>query len=58
MYKPVLKRDPEDQKGVKVFTPEEIKKFCEDNTEYQYDLETIEEFRVEQVEEDKENNDV
>jgi len=49
MYKPVLKRDPEDQKGVKVFTAEEIKQFCEDNERYEYDLETIEQFQEEQA---------
>jgi len=54
MYKPVLKRDPEDQKGVKVFTAEEIKQFCEDNERYEYDLETIEQF---QEEKENENDD-
>jgi len=52
MYKPELKRDPEDQKGVKIYTPEEIKEFCETNNRYEYDLETIEKFQEEQQEDE------
>ena len=54
MFRPVFKRNPEDQVGVKIYTPEEIKQFCEHNDRYDYDLETINQFRKEKEEKKEE----
>lgn len=57
MFRPVFKRNPEDQVGVKIYTPEEIKQFCEHNDRYDYDLETINQFRAKRTAQAEENED-